>query len=299
MEHQLETLKSCPVCGSVKLHKEFKTRDYFLSQEEFTLCKCQKCGFIFTNPRPAEDNLSRYYKSEDYISHSNSNKGIVAYLYQIIRRITLFKKYELVTTFRNSNRILDIGCATGQFLNEFKKRGWNCTGIEPDEDSREFARSNFDLKVFEPDNIGQLDDHTFDVITMWHVLEHVSDLDGTMKELQRLIKANGVLFIAVPNIESWDATHYGPYWAGLDVPRHLSHFSQKTLELLFNNYHFKLDKIVPMKFDSFYVSLLSEKYKKNPLYLFSAFFKGLYSNIRGINGKNYSSLIYIIKPKVV
>ncbi len=197
------------------------------------------------------------------------------------------------------SEFLDIGCATGQFLHEFKDRGWNCTGIEPDENSRKFAQDNYELKVYDPQKIVELKDHSFDVISMWHVLEHVSDLKNRMEELKRLLKENGYLFVALPNIESWDAQHYKKYWAGLDVPRHLYHFNKKDVALLFGKYGFHIVDIKPMKFDSYYVSLLSEKYKKNPLYLFHAFFKGWYSNFKACkNPPNHSSLLYILKPTI-
>ena len=300
MEQSKESLKNCPVCGSIKLQKAFKTKDYFLSQEEFSICQCRKCGFYFTNPRPRQESLSPYYKSEEYISHSNSNLGLMAWLYQRVRKYTLARKYGLVSSIRDGESILDIGCATGQFLNEFKKRGWKCTGIEPDSEAREQAKKSFDLKVFDEQKIDDLEAHSYDVISMWHVLEHVSDLQKRMEDLRRLIKDNGVLFIALPNFDSWDAQHYKNYWAGLDVPRHLYHFKKENVEFLFTKYGFTMHQILPMKFDAYYVSLLSEKYKKNPLYLVAAFFKGWYSNLRARkNAPNHSSLIYILKPKVV
>jgi len=300
VEQTKESLKHCPICGSVKLQKAFKTKDYFLSQEEFSICLCKKCGFHFTNPRPVQNALSPYYKSEEYISHSNSKQGLIGWLYQRVRSYTLSKKYDLVSSIRDGESIMDIGCATGQFLNEFKKRGWNCTGIEPDPESREFAKKTYDLKVFGQEKLDELKDQSFDVISMWHVLEHVSDLKKRMEELRRLIKDNGSLFIALPNMDSWDAHHYDKYWAGLDVPRHLYHFKKENVELLFSNYGFTMHKIIPMKFDAYYVSLLSEKYRKNPLFLFSAFFKGWYSNFKARkNPPNHSSLLYILKPKVV
>jgi len=300
VEQKMEILKKCPICGSNKLEKAFKTKDYFLTQKEFEISKCKSCGFHFTNPRPTESSLGEYYKSEEYISHSNSNKGLFGMLYQSVRNYTLKKKYQLVSRLKDGHNILDIGCATGQFLHEFKDRGWKCTGIEPDENARKFAQKKYDLKIFDPIEINNLKDHSFDVISMWHVLEHVSDLKSRMMDLQRLLKENGYLFIALPNFESWDAKHYGEYWAGLDVPRHLYHFNKKNVELLFKNYGFKIVDIKAMKFDSYYVSLLSEKYKKNPLYLLSAFFKGWYSNLKaGKTSPNHSSLLYILKPIVV
>lgn len=300
MEHRIQSIKNCPICGSKKIITAIKTQDFFLSQENFSISKCQKCGFHFTNPRPTQEFLGPYYKSEKYISHSNSNQGLFGFLYQKVRKYTLGKKYQLVNSFRSGDRILDIGCATGQFLNEFKVRGWEAIGVEPDSDSRTFAKQEYHLKVLPEEQVNELEDHSFDVISMWHVLEHVSNLEKRMGELKRLIKANGVLFIALPNIESWDAQHYGKFWAGLDVPRHLYHFNKANVKMLFEKYNFEVQHILPMKFDAYYVSLLSEKYKKNPLYYPAAFFKGFYSNLKAKQKEpNHSSLIYVIKPKIV
>lgn len=299
MEHRIENIKNCPVCGSKKIEKAIETKDFFLSKEDFSISKCVKCGFHFTNPRPSQENLGPYYESEEYISHSNSNQGLFGFLYQKVRKYTLGKKYELVNSYKNGDKILDIGCATGQLLKEFKCRGWEAIGVEPDADARAFAEKKYNLKVFSEEQINQLEDQSFDVISMWHVLEHVSNLDQRMQDLKRLIKANGVLFIALPNIESWDAKHYGKYWAGLDVPRHLYHFNKSNVKLLFEKHDFIVHKILPMKFDSYYVSLLSEKYKENPLYYPAAFFKGFYSNLKAKKTEpNHSSLIYVIKPKI-
>lgn len=297
MEQSKESLKHCPVCGSIKLQKAFKTHDYFLSQEEFNICVCKKCGFHFTNPRPTAEALAPYYKSDKYLSHSHANQGILGGLYQQIRKYTLRKKYELVSSIKDGESILDIGCATGQFLNEFKKRGWHCIGIEPDKEASEFAHKTYDLKVFDEEKLDTLEAQSFDVISMWHVLEHVSDLSKRMEDLRRLIKDNGSLFIALPNLDSWDAHYYQKYWAGLDVPRHLYHFKKENVELLFNKYGFTMHKMFPMKFDAYYVSLLSEQYKKNPFYLFSAFFIGWYSNLKARKKTpNHSSILYVLKP---
>ena len=298
MEQNLEILKECPICSSHDLGKGLEIKDFFLSQEKFGTSKCKSCGFVFTNPRPKEADLGQYYKSEAYISHSNSNKGLFGFLYQTIRNYTLKQKYKKVSAISNGKHILDIGCATGQLLNEFNQHHWHCTGIEPDAEAREFATKEYGLNVLETERMVDLEDQSFHIISMWHVLEHVANLKERMAQLKRLISPDGYLFIALPNIESWDAQHYQEYWAGLDVPRHLFHFSKDDVKLLFSQYDFEIVDIQGMKFDSYYVSLLSEKYKKNPLYLFSAFFKGWYSNLKA-NKKtaNHSSLLYILKPK--
>jgi len=298
VEHKFEKLQNCPICGSSELKEDLIIRDFFLSQEEFTTSKCDKCGFVFTNPRPVEAELGAYYKSEEYISHSNSNKGLFGFLYQTIRNYTLKKKFKLVSSISKGKNILDIGCATGQLLNEFNQQNWNCTGIEPDAEARKFASKEYGLNVLKIEDIDKLKPQFFHIISMWHVLEHVANLSERMAQLKKLISSDGYLFIALPNIESWDAKHYKEYWAGLDVPRHLYHFSKSDVKLLFENSGFEIVDIQGMKFDSYYVSLLSEKYKKNPLYLISAFFKGWYSNFKALKTPpNHSSLLYILKPR--
>lgn len=300
MEQSTEHLNECPICGSKKQKLYLKTRDYFLTQEEFKITECQKCGFHFTNPRPQKEFLAPYYKSEEYFSHRSTKSSLVGFLYQRVRKYTLRKKYQLISSYKSGDYILDIGCATGQFLNEFRRRGWNCSGIEPDEKARKYANKKFGLKAYDEDQMVSFEDHSFDVISMWHVLEHVSDLEQRVKDLRRLIKDNGCIFIALPNIDSWDAKHYQEYWAGLDVPRHLYHFRKEDVENLFISHGFKMHQILPMKFDAFYVSVLSEKYKKNPLYLFSAFFNALFSNFKASKRRpNHSSLLYVLKPRVV
>lgn len=296
MEQNQEQLNFCPICQSNEIPELLQVKDFFLSQENFVICQCKQCGFKFTNPRPNQNSIGVYYKSDNYYSHSNSKSGIIPGIYQWVRNYTLKKKYLLISKFSKKGTILDIGCATGQFLHQFKKQGWNCVGIEPNDEAREFAVKNYSLDVQKGD-LENFPSQSFGVITMWHVLEHVHDLKNTMTQLKRIVNSDGVLFIALPNIESWDANHYKEYWAGLDVPRHLYHFGRNNVEELFNNYGFKLVETKPMIFDSFYVSMLSEKYKSNPFYLFSAFSMGFISNIAGMGKKpNHSSLIYIFKP---
>ncbi len=296
MEQKLEILQYCPICKSNEIAESLQVKDFFQSREIFGIYKCKYCGFHFTNPRPNEQSIGSYYKSENYYSHSNSNSGLIAKIYQKVRNYTLEKKYKLVSSYSAKGNILDIGCATGQFLNQFMQKGWACQGIEPDDSAREFAKTQYGLEV-QKSNLNHLPGNHFNVITMWHVLEHVHDLQEYLKQLRRLIKKDGVVFIALPNIQSYDANHYKEYWAGLDVPRHLYHFGRENVEQLFNQSGFQLLITKPMVFDSFYVSLLSEKYKSNPFHLFSAFFMGLLSNISGMGEKpNHSSLIYIFKP---
>jgi 2-polyprenyl-3-methyl-5-hydroxy-6-metoxy-1,4-benzoquinol methylase len=251
---------------------------------------------LFTNPRPEAADLGRYYKSEEYISHSNSRRGIINKVYHRIRKRNHKTKFSIIEREVNTGRILDIGCATGEFLAFMKERGWTCQGVEPDPEARAFAAENYGLEVLEEDALNQFPEKSFEVITLWHVLEHVPRLQERMKQLKRLLKPGGLLVIAVPNAASYDAQKYGSYWAGFDVPRHLYHFSKESAVSLFEKQGFMCKEILPMKFDAYYVSLLSEKYRKSSLKILKAFFSGWRSNCYARRHQNgHSSLIYLLK----
>jgi 2-polyprenyl-3-methyl-5-hydroxy-6-metoxy-1,4-benzoquinol methylase len=293
----MEVLHSCPICGSEEFDPFISGKDYFLTGEPFEIVKCHKCGFRFTNPRPFAKELGKYYQSSDYISHSDSRKGIFASVYQQVRKYTLVRKYNLIGKYQPKGEILDIGCATGQFLNYMVEQGWNATGIEPDDKTRAHAISEFGLRVFPEEQLDILEKSSFDVITMWHVLEHVSDLKGRMKQIMNLLKPGGTLIIAVPNCNAHDAKKYGALWAGYDLPRHLYHFTKSDIKLLVENFGFTIVNILPMKFDAFYVSLLSEKYKTGKMRWLPALWNGFWSNLKAGQKIGHSSLIYVIKMK--
>jgi len=292
----MEEIKECLICGTKDFKIHLQTEDYFLTKEKFTIVTCPNCGFRFLNPRPISKELGRYYESPQYISHSNSKTGLTNILYQIIRQFTLRKKFTLVNRLVSSGKnILDIGCATGEFLNEFQNHGWSSHGIEPNKNAREFARKNYGLDIRPEEEITDYKNDSFDVITMWHVLEHVAALPERIDEIVRLLKNDGVLLVAVPNSDSFDANYYGKFWAAYDVPRHLYHFSPVTIKRLFEKHGFILQKSFPMKFDAFYVSLLSEKYKNGKINYFKALWKGMQSNLHARKDNNYSSLIFVFK----
>jgi len=293
----MEILKNCPVCGSQTFDLFLSGKDYFLTGESFNIMKCRECGFRFTNPRPQAEALGRYYESPEYISHSDSKKGLFASVYQQMRKYTLVQKYTLITKLQQKGEILDIGCATGQFLNYMAKHGWKCTGIEPDEKTRFYAISEYGLQVFAEGQLDLFEKSSFDVITMWHVLEHVSDLNGRLMQLNKLLKPQGSLLVAVPNCDSYDAKKYDKFWAGYDLPRHLYHFTKANVKLLMEKHGFTIVNILPMKFDAFYVSLLSEKYKSGKMRWIPAIWNGFWSNLKSKGEIGHSSLIYVMKKK--
>lgn len=269
-----------------------KVRDYSVSKEIFELHHNPEYDLLITFPKPSLEKLPSYYESEDYISHTDGKRSMFERLYHLIKNIALKNKVKLINAQSEKGKLLDIGAGTGDFLVVAKNDGWQTTGIEPSEKAKAIA---INKGVNFANNLSDLDDHSFDVITMWHVLEHVPDLDEYILELKRLLKPTGTIIIAVPNFKSFDANYYGRFWAAYDVPRHIWHFSKTAIQKLFAEKGMNLITVLPMKFDSFYVSLLSEKYKTGKMNFFKAFFVGLKSNNNGKNTKEYSSHIYVIK----
>jgi 2-polyprenyl-3-methyl-5-hydroxy-6-metoxy-1,4-benzoquinol methylase len=269
-----------------------KVRDYSVSKQIFDLHHNPEFDLLITYPKPSLEELPSYYESEDYISHTDGKRSLFEKLYQFVKNIALKNKLKLINSQSQKGKLLDIGCGTGDFLVVAKNDGWQITGIEPGEKPRKIAIRK---GVSFVNKLSDIEDNSFDVITMWHVLEHVPDLEFQIKELKRLIKPNGTILIAVPNFKSFDANYYGKFWAAFDVPRHLWHFSKIAIEKLFANEKLQLVKVLPMKFDSFYVSLLSEKYKNGTMNFFNAFWIGWKSNRYGKINSEYSSHIYIIK----
>jgi len=274
--------------------KHFLTvQDFSVSQEIFELFHDQTLDMLITHSQPSLDVLGKYYESADYISHTDSKRSIFEKAYHFVKNIALKNKLNLINSYQPSKGlVLDIGAGTGDFLNVAKNDGWKTVGVEPSDKAKAIAKNK---GVSFVENTSELESNSCDVISMWHVLEHVPNLDNQIKELKRLLKPNGTLIVAVPNFKSFDAKHYGNFWAAYDVPIHFWHFSKKAIQMLFENENMKLEKVLPMKFDSFYVSLLSEKYKTGKMNYFKAFFVGLQSNWKAKRNMEYSSHIYILK----
>lgn len=268
-------------------------KDYSVSGEEFQLLFDEELELLKTYPQPSPDNLGRYYESEDYISHTDGKRSLFEKLYHVVKQKALKNKINIINANQTKKgKLLDIGAGTGDFLVTAKNSGWETLGIEPSEKAKKIALSKG--IAFKKD-IKEIENASFDVVTMWHVLEHVADIQEHISELKRILKPNGLIIIAVPNYKSYDAGYYGKFWAAYDVPRHLWHFSKKALTCLFAEKNLEVKKILPMKFDSFYVSLLSEKYKTGKMNFFKGFLIGLRSNIKAARNFEYSSHIYIIK----
>ncbi len=286
-----EKIEACPLCDERSFENHIIAKDYLVSQESFAIVSCNNCGFKFTNPRPTIEDMPGYYKSEEYISHSNKGSSLVNIVYKIARSFTIKSKIRIVRKYHSSPRIFDFGCGTGHFLHACAKKGWDCMGYEPDDLAAAQAEKYKGVKI-----IRDLSDHTkdkYNVITLWHVLEHVHQLKETLTTLRKMLSEKGILVVAVPNMNSWDANHYKEYWAGYDVPRHLYHFEKSTILKLMTSLKFRKLEIIPQKLDAFYVSLLSEKYQNQKNKYIQALNNGLKSNRNGKKDNTYSSLIYI------
>lgn len=290
----LETVTVCPVCSSTDFKPWMVARDYTVTQVAFSLQECANCGFVVTSPRPDQKTIGLYYQSDKYISHTGGRKTLVDRIYLLARSYTLRSKYKLIKKYKALGSILDYGCGTGSFLHYMQQHNWQIAGVEPSEAANKKAKQIVNKEIYH--ELHQVKDK-FDIITLWHVLEHVHDLNEKLLEIKEHLDNNGILIVAVPNIKSLDAKEYGAFWAGLDVPRHLWHFSNSTMQALLEKGGFKLIDTVPMKLDSFYVSLLSEGYKypqrQSFLRMINAIISGLTSNNSASGTGQYSSLIYI------
>jgi predicted SAM-dependent methyltransferase len=294
VEHQLIKYTSCPICSNESFAFWRKGVDHNVSGDEFSIDECVSCGFLFTNPRPSEETIGNYYKSENYVSHSGTKKGIINKIYHLVRRMSIVKKERLISSLSSSKTMLDVGCGTADFLAHCKSNGWQVTGVEPDEQARTLAYKNHQLSIKEVSYLTQLESEQFDVITMWHVLEHVYHLQEDIETFKRLLKKGGHLVIAVPNCSSHDANYYQEDWAALDLPIHLYHFRPNDIKNICSKHGFELVKILPMKYDAYYISMLSEKYRGGNI--LKGFWRGFISNMNAKKKANtYSSQIYILK----
>ena len=288
----------CLLCKSTDISLSLRCYDHLISGEVFEVFKCSSCGFIFTQDYPEESESGKYYESEAYNPHSNSGKTFIGQLYQLTRRIMLNRKKRIVmkNCRLSTGNILDIGCGTGHFLNSMKMAGWKTEGVEINTKAGEFASSAFGLKVFQPRELLSIPDNKYDCITLWHVLEHFHEPFKYFREIKRLIKPEGTVIVALPNSDSVDSRHYGPYWAAYDVPRHLWHFSPEAFSLFARENGFEVSFRSYLPFDVFYISILSETYKGARIPLVSgiikAFFFFLFSLIRKSGN---SSIIYVIR----
>lgn len=296
LEH--ETLGVCPICKSERSSHFHTCVDHTVSGESFDIRECEECGFRYTDPRPLEDRIGDYYEAEEYISHSNTKKGLINTLYHWARQYTVWKKERLVRQLASDlpKKILDHGCGTGEFLAQCRKKGWETQGLEPDDGAREQAAQLLGHPVHSPETLSEFPDDSLSIITLWHVLEHVPRLEETVGELKRTLSSGGTLVVAVPNCRAYDAAHYKENWAAYDLPRHLYHFRPPDIRRLFEDHGMEVVRVRPMLLDAIYVSMMSEKYMGNsPL---KGVLHGVRSNLRAnLQNEAYSAQTYIIRHR--
>lgn len=290
---------SCPYCSGENSVVEIFTADYFLSGESFEIRHCPDCGLLYTDPAPAPEKIGNYYKSENYFSHNNASHSLMGTLYRFARKYTLARKYKFIRSLlsrRENRRILDIGCGTGHFLHTMKQHGWTVKGYEVSPDAIAFARAEFQLNV-QPAQQLLKENEQFDIVTLWHVLEHVHDLKGYLKKFSELLSKEGRLVIALPNPVSYDAKHYGKFWGGYDVPRHLWHFTPDFIQHKLQDNGFELIGQETMLLDGFYVSMLSEQYQHHKWPMLKGGYVGLKTLFATLflGKKHCSSLIYVFR----
>ncbi|MDR0937862.1 MAG: class I SAM-dependent methyltransferase [Mediterranea sp.] len=293
-------IDACPLCGGAQLEHVMDCTDFYASGERFELCSCERCGFLFTQGAPVEAEMGKYYASPDYISHTDTRKGAMNSVYHVVRSLMLRRKARLVSreAHRKTGHLLDIGAGTGYFAHAMARRGWDVAAVEKSEAARAFAKQRFDLELKPETALAELEAGSFDVITLWHVMEHLEPLNDTWKRCHDLLTGKGRLVVAVPNCSSYDAQRYGADWAAYDVPRHLWHFTPDTIHQLATKHGFVMTARHPMPFDAFYVSMLSEKHRGSSF----AFARGLYTGtlawISALRQKERSSsMIYVFRKK--
>lgn len=291
----MKTINQCPICGSDDLKPVLRAPYFRGDGEQFGIMECQSCKLWVTSPRPEDEDLGRYYETGEYISHNNKKEGLTDVLYHWVRNYSLGKKLRLINRLVPARgALLDYGAGTGHFLAVARKGGWQTTGVEPSAEARAVAKEQHGLVLLDPDD-AELGEENYDAISLWHVLEHLPDLQHHLDRFVSALRPGGCLVIAVPNHESADSQYYGESWAALDVPLHLYHFRKSNMRDLALQKGLVLEEILNMPFDSFYVSMLSEKIQKGKSNLPGAFWQGFKSNLKGATGKNMSSLIYILR----
>jgi len=286
------------VCGSPDLHDKLQVQDKSVSQETFTIQQCAGCGFQLTNPRPDAASIGKYYESDAYVSHNSAAQGLVNRVYKVARYFTVRRKVALITRLNGGRpgRLLDYGCGTGHFLAQAKASGWQVAGLEPSPRARQEATARVGQPIQEPTALATLPASNFDIITLWHVLEHVHALNDTLTQLVERLTPGGQLLLAVPNPDSLDAQHYRQDWAAYDVPRHLYHFVPATMRQLLARHGLRLTQTLPLPLDAYYVSMLSEKLRApeqagGPLAMLKAGYKS--NQYAAQHGGQYSSLLYV------
>lgn len=292
-------VNKCPVCNSTDFALKLTCKDHLISSENFDIYSCKTCGFLFTKDPPSGKEIGKYYDTGEYISHSDTRKGLTNILFHFTRKLMLYRKRNIISkvTGLKTGTLLDMGCGTGYFAAFMKDAGWKVTGLEVNEKARSFAKEKFNLEVLNDSELSGFNENQFDCITLWHVFEHLDDPVNSLDRIHRLLKPEGKCIIAMPNSSSFDAWHYGKSWAAWDVPRHLWHFAPDTFRDFTEKNGFRLARIKNLPADVFYISILSEKYRRTNLPFITGMIKGMWFTLMALfNKKRSSSLIYILDP---
>lgn len=294
----MENLTSCLICGHTELKKELTCKDFVATGESFELYRCTQCSLLFTNPRPSASEIGPYYQSNRYVSHAGDKKDF-SFMYKVydwVRDYSIKQKINHIKTYKSSGTLMDLGCGLGYFLHGVVTEGsFNALGVDISQEAVDYVRQKFGHDVKNESDLDYLESQSFDVITQWHVLEHVHLLNERMLQLKRLLKTDGFLFIAVPNSDSWDAKYYKEYWDGYDVPRHLYHFNQQSFNRLMEKHGFKVVETRSMPFDAPYISMRSEVHRGNKLEFVRGAISGLRSTISAQRNNDHSSLLFVVK----
>jgi SAM-dependent methyltransferase len=295
----VEILNTCPVCGNKQFQKMHECQDFVASGETFTIVSCNSCTLQFTNPRPDEGEIGKYYQSDRYISHSGNDKselGVTYKIYDLVRNYSIGSKLKTIKSYHQNGKLLDLGCGLGYFLNGVKEdKVFDAEGADISNEAIDYVDKQFGIKVIPEQSLKNIAENTYDIITQWHVMEHVHRLDERMMDLKKMLKPNGTMFIAVPISNSYDSKHYKEFWDGYDVPRHLYHFNRKSFNELMKKHQFHVVAEKAMIFDAPYISMRSEYHQKNALGFVRGAFWGFISTLSALFTNNHSSILFVVK----
>lgn len=236
----------CKCCSGTKFRYLFPGKDRLHGLPgEFKVEECTHCDIIAIHPQLSSEEIEKYYP-QDYVSFPPAIEDERSWFKRIDREIGVEKRCKAVIkqSGRTSGKILDIGCATGVFLNSMQKHGWECYGVEPSDFASDYAINRLGLNIFHGYlTDGIFEENFFDVITLWDVIEHLSEPVETLQIISKILKPGGLLVVTTPNANSWERKIFGEYWAGWDVPRHYHIFTPNTLQSLLSPMGFRAFKI--------------------------------------------------------
>lgn len=280
-------MEQCPICKSLNTEIRYHSQDWLITKQQFPIIHCFTCGHLFTGNAPKGKELSTYYESDKYTSHTD--KATEGKMYNIAKTLNLRIKYRIIHNhIKQVQNILDYGCGTGDFLGYCETKGQIVAyGYDPSEKAISQLRTKYNFTIY--DNHNSILENKYDVITLWHVVEHLPDPLSTIEFLVQSLNCNGLLIIAMPNHSSFDSSFYKTIWAAYDVPRHLHHFTPEFLHNSLKHLNLKLREISYLPFDPFYISYLSEQQTISNLPLSIRILRSLFVSI-------ISSIFSVIKP---